>query len=157
MRIYVGRREPISSERWHSRYGWNRRRAEEMVKEGQTEPLIYVQESGGDTPPCEYELRHHPLHSPDGFDWGYSGSGPTDAARCILIHYLGIRMPRTTKKSREVYVPHYRDFKLHFLSEAPEEGFTISEEQIDAWARAQGLDLPAPRPSGRLRTSLLAR
>ena len=27
-------------------------------------------------------------HSPDGFNWGYAGSGPSQLALAILLHYL---------------------------------------------------------------------
>ncbi len=30
-------------------------------------------------------LTHHVRHSPDGFSWGYLGSGPAELARCLLI------------------------------------------------------------------------
>lgn len=35
------------------------------------------------------ELHHHSRHSPDGFAWGYSGSGPSDLALSMLIATLG--------------------------------------------------------------------
>lgn len=35
-------------------------------------------------------LTHHVKHSPDGFAWGYGGSGPAELARCILIDHLGV-------------------------------------------------------------------
>lgn len=34
-------------------------------------------------------LAHYVRHSPDGFAWGYAGSGPTELARCLLIASLG--------------------------------------------------------------------
>jgi len=34
-------------------------------------------------------LPHHRKHSPDGFSWGYFGSGPAELARCLLIDALG--------------------------------------------------------------------
>lgn len=34
------------------------------------------------------ELHHHKRHSPDGFEWGYEGSGPAELARCILIDHF---------------------------------------------------------------------
>lgn len=36
-----------------------------------------------------HPLTHHVRHSPDGFSWGYAGSGPADLARCLLIDALG--------------------------------------------------------------------
>lgn len=34
-------------------------------------------------------LPHWARHSPGGFSWGYSGSGPAELARCILIAVIG--------------------------------------------------------------------
>jgi hypothetical protein len=35
------------------------------------------------------QLRHVEWHSPTGLNWGYTGSGPADCARSILIDALG--------------------------------------------------------------------
>lgn len=34
-------------------------------------------------------LKHRVIHSPDGFEWGYGGSGPSDLALSILADWLG--------------------------------------------------------------------
>lgn len=34
-------------------------------------------------------LAHRVRHSPDGFEWGYEGSGPADTARSLLAEHLG--------------------------------------------------------------------
>ena len=34
-------------------------------------------------------LTHHVRHSPDGFAWGYLGSGPAELAKDILWDFLG--------------------------------------------------------------------
>lgn len=34
-------------------------------------------------------LPHVVYHSPDGFEWGYAGSGPHDLALSILAHHAG--------------------------------------------------------------------
>lgn len=31
------------------------------------------------------DLPHHVRHSPDGYEWGYLGSGPAELARCLLF------------------------------------------------------------------------
>jgi hypothetical protein len=36
-----------------------------------------------------YPLAHAVRHSPDGFNWGYRGSGPSDLARSVLMECLG--------------------------------------------------------------------
>lgn len=156
MRAYAGRREAITAERWHTYYKCTKRKAEELAKENQTEPRVYVQEVENGQVLWEYELPHYSYHSPNGFEWGYGGSGPADLARCILIHFLCLGPKRSCRMKKEVMVPHYQDFKSRFLAIAPEEGFLIDEEQIGTWAKEQGILLPPPRPLGRLRNSLLA-
>jgi len=70
-------------------------------------------------------LHHVVRHSPDGFEWGYGGSGPSDAALSILTDYLeGSPIDVETC---------YQAFKFHFLADAPEKGFTITSDQIDLW------------------------
>src|SRR5579875_3621161 len=46
--------------------------------------IVVVDQNGGRL------LRHHVRHSPMGLFWGYSGSGPAEAARCILADALGL-------------------------------------------------------------------
>lgn len=36
-----------------------------------------------------HPLQHIEWHSPDGFQWGFAGSGPADAALSILFDYTG--------------------------------------------------------------------
>ena len=50
-------------------------------------------------------LRHVCRHSPDGFEWGYGGSGPADLARSILIDCLG------EERADRLY----QDFKSKFV------------------------------------------
>jgi hypothetical protein len=38
---------------------------------------------------ARWPLPHYKRHSPAGFEWGYSGSGPADLARCLIIDALG--------------------------------------------------------------------
>jgi hypothetical protein len=69
-------------------------------------------------------LRHHVHHSPDGFAWGYGGSGPSELARCILRDLLG-----------EFQTPHvYHRFKDKFITPAPkDQPLSIHEADIRAW------------------------
>src|SRR5437016_4348213 len=50
-------------------------------------------------------LRHRVYHSPDGFSWGYGGSGPADLARSILADHLRGRIPH-----QSIYQAFKRDF-----------------------------------------------
>lgn len=48
-------------------------------------------------------------HSPSGFSWGYSGSGPSQLALAILLQFL----------TREKALSLYQKFKVEFVSQWP--------------------------------------
>ena len=67
-------------------------------------------------------LEHHVRHSPDGFAWGYHGSGPSELARCLLLDAVGDEAG-------------YQDFKREVVARWPMHGnWTITAEEIQAWA-----------------------
>ena len=66
------------------------------------------------------------LHSPTGFEWGYTGSGPADLALNIL--YLYVNYPRALRL--------HQRFKDDFVARIPKEGGLILREQVMAWLRA---------------------
>lgn len=70
-----------------------------------------------------YRLPHIERHSPDGFNWGYGGSGPADTALSILTDCLG---------EREASIL-YQLFKWAFVAHWGEE-FSITEKEIKDWA-----------------------
>ena len=66
-------------------------------------------------------------HSPDGFEWGYGGSGPADFALNILSIFLG----------QEEAERHYQDFKWKFIATLSYEGGTIKRDDILKWIEEQ--------------------
>lgn len=86
---------------------------------GDRRVVIVTLESG-----VKHELKHHVKHSPDGFAWGYHGSGPTELARCILWDHLG-------------YEPHpalYQNFKLGYVANWPNtEDWALNSDAIESW------------------------
>lgn len=70
-------------------------------------------------------------HSPDGFEWGYGGSGPTDLALNILAAVIG------AEKAQKNGL--YQLFKWAFIANLPEEGGTIRRSDILAWLDRYGL------------------
>ena len=62
-------------------------------------------------------------HSPDGFEWGYGGSGPAQLAFAILYRYAGSFTAET----------HYQEFKRDFIQNIHSDTFTINVEAIDEW------------------------
>jgi len=69
-------------------------------------------------------LKHIMVHSPDGFNWGYGGSGPSDLALAILADLIG------KKEARK----HYQAFKWDLIAKLPQgKGWTLNEQQIRRW------------------------
>lgn len=67
-------------------------------------------------------LAHQMRHSPDGFQWGYAGSGPADLARSILWDHLG----------RAVDPGVYQAFKFAFVANWGDQ-WQITSVQIAEW------------------------
>lgn len=112
-------------------------------------------------------LRHVVYHSPDGFNWGYSGSGPCDLGLSILADYfkelptigeLAVRVREIPDDEwRRAEGPHDRavliekyllkswlyhlGFTRHFLDPISTETFMIDDEAITRW-------LLSVRPAG---------
>ena len=63
-------------------------------------------------------------HSPDGFGWGYGGSGPSQLALAIVFYYC-------KNKSKAIKI--YQDFKWDIIAELPQTDFEISETSIRQW------------------------
>ena len=61
-------------------------------------------------------------HSPDGFNWSYGGSGPSQLALAILLYHF----PKTTA------LRWYQDFKWDIISGLPAGDFEI-ELDLDEW------------------------
>ncbi|WP_020474579.1 DUF6166 domain-containing protein [Zavarzinella formosa] len=60
-------------------------------------------------------------HSPDGFNWGYSGSGPSQLALAILADALG-----DDKLADRMHI----DFKNKVISRLDKDRWTLSEEDV---------------------------
>ena len=76
-----------------------------------------------DGQPCTNVPRVMTYHSPNGFEWGYGGSGPADFALNILLNF-------TDKQT--AFVLHQK-FKWDFIAKLPWEGGTIEGNQIIEW------------------------
>jgi len=60
-------------------------------------------------------------HSPDGFEWGYGGSGPSQLALAILADCLGRNNPS---------VRIYHEFKWKVIANLPDQEWTLTEKEI---------------------------
>lgn len=66
-------------------------------------------------------------HSPDGFAWGYGGSGPAQLALAILLH---VNVPKNKALAL------YQRFKAQFIATLPRDSFTL-EVDVPAWVEEQ--------------------
>lgn len=68
-------------------------------------------------------------HSPTGFSWGYTGSGPAQLALAILADCAG----------DDIALRHYQSFKFDFVGGWPgDRGWELTDEEIRSWLRGRG-------------------
>ena len=76
------------------------------------------------TPEQSLELVNH---SPSGFEWGYSGSGPAQLALALLLDYTG---------DEAFALDHYQEFKTEVVSQlectGPDGCWRLTGSDIDA-------------------------
>lgn len=65
--------------------------------------------------------------SPDGFEWGYGGSGPFCSAHSILNAHLNL------EHGEDASLAEAQDFKWDFIAKLPEAGGIITCKEIRAW------------------------
>ena len=71
-------------------------------------------------------------HSPDGFNWGYGGSGPGQLALALLLEVTNNEM---------VALACYQDFKTRFIAtiDSQHTDWEIPEAEIIGWLAAHGV------------------
>jgi len=84
-------------------------------------------------------LIHIPYHSPDGFEWGYGGSGPADLSLSMLADYfeeqdelldfLAKRQLQTSTRCWKLYPA----FKSDVVASFPKDRWTLPSAAIDYW------------------------
>lgn len=72
-----------------------------------------------------YDLRSH---SPDGYEWGYGGSGPAQLALALLADAL------QRDRLAEWW---YQDYKRAVVCGLPREGWDLTQESICRWVVEQ--------------------
>jgi hypothetical protein len=78
---------------------------------------VTVTVDGKPLPVC-HELRNH---SPSGFEWGYSGAGPSQLALAILADYRGPKFA----------IAWYQVFQWHTVKGLPKQSWQLTAEQLD--------------------------
>jgi len=69
-------------------------------------------------------------HSPDGFDWGYGGSGPAQLALALLADAVG---------NDAIALRYHLEFKNGFVSRLSGNKWTIPADYVRGWARAMAM------------------
>lgn len=75
-------------------------------------------------PEQSFEVRRH---SPDGFEWGYCGSGPAQLALALLLDCLG----------RDLAELWYQRFKREVVAKFDPRGWLITSREIGEWLMKQ--------------------
>jgi hypothetical protein len=97
------------------------------------EAMCLVEEAG-----ATRKLRHVVYHSPDGFGWGYIGSGAADLARSILTDAVGPELADDL----------YQDFKWEVVAGLPHEGGVITVSQVMEFVRHHRTPVAVKEPGG---------
>lgn len=80
-----------------------------------------------------HDLRNH---SPDGFEWGYNGSGPAQLALAILADHL---------EDDDLALGHYQDFKSAVVAGFQNDLWTLTGQEVSAaFERISSPDLDGP-------------
>lgn len=76
-------------------------------------------------------------HSPDGFSWGYEGSGPAQLALSLLSHFL-----EDDEKALQIY----QDFKREVIARFPQGiEWTLTGQQIAETKSVKSLNSKIPQ------------
>jgi hypothetical protein len=68
-------------------------------------------------------------HSPDGFAWGYGGSGPAQLALAILLEFDEAHAEQL-----------YQDFKWEVIANLPQDkDFVLPMARVREWLKARGV------------------
>jgi hypothetical protein len=100
------------------------------------EPHVLVAQARGIAPLDPAQSLRLVNHSPNGFEWGYGGSGPAQLALAILLDLTG-----DAGRSEHLHQP----FKWKFIASAPKGGFRLTEDEIWAWISTVQPDVPIKR------------
>jgi len=101
---------------------------------------VYVVQTNAERQIERHDLKHVMIHSPDGFEWGYRGSGPADLALSILADFFG-ENPNQAELDQGRYdnvvesLRYYQRFKEAFVAKWPKEGGYIEDHTIGVWIR----------------------
>jgi hypothetical protein len=100
---------------------------------------VVVQNVIDDGPSDRRPLTHVSYHSPDGFEWGYAGSGPADLALAILADYFEEPPDFVLAALRSMWTPRskaaafHQSFKERFVATEHRDEWQLHSDDIEAW------------------------
>ena len=78
--------------------------------------------------PVRLDLRQH---SPDGFNWGYAGSGPSQLAVAMLADFFAHEYGRSLADANAL--KHYHQFTHDVIAHINGQCWELSSPYIEAW------------------------
>ena len=103
------------------------------------EASVVVRDVVDDGPSDRRPLTHVSYHSPDGFEWGYAGSGPADLALAILADYFEEPPEFVLAALRSMWTPRskaaalHQSFKERFVATEHRDEWQLHSDDIEAW------------------------
>lgn len=103
------------------------------------EVSVVVENVGDDGPSERRPLAHISYHSPDGFEWGYAGSGPADLALAILADYFEESAEFVLAALRSMWTPRskaaalHQSFKEGCVATEHRDEWLLPSDEIEAW------------------------
>ena len=100
---------------------------------------VVVQNIVGDGSSDRRPLTHVSYHSPDGFEWGYAGSGPADLALAILADYFEEPPEFVLAALHSMWSPgskaavFHQSFKEAFVAIEQRDEWQLHSDDIEAW------------------------
>lgn len=108
---------------------WNYEAIRTVGNNSHVEAFVVIQ-NGGDVT-TRKPLHHIVKHSPTGFEIGYGGSGPSDLAYSILVHWM-LSYGFTAKEAHEQAEIHHQTFKWDFIAKERDR-VCIPDDVIELW------------------------
>ncbi len=76
-------------------------------------------------------------HSPTGFEWGYSGSGPAQLALAMMLEYY-LAAGASIEDAGHTALAHHQEFKRQIVANMPDTRWELTFDDIALWGVAPG-------------------
>jgi hypothetical protein len=97
-------------------------RSLKMIKGNKESGAVYI----GDKRLPEWPSQALVNHSPDGFSWGYGGSGPAQFALALILRFTD---------SEQKALKYYQKFKSDVVARLYQDDFEMEESVVTDWIK----------------------